>query len=462
MRLRSGISTPGSWLYRIAPSLFAACLFLGFAVLRQLDPVFYVAVMHHYIWTLATDMPFGDLGAVLQASACWHQGADVFQPNVCMGGGMFNYSPFLLRIGLLGLGPQALLPSGVVLSLAFIAACALLPPARTSGELVLRCALLCSCAAAHGVECGNIDLAMFVLVVIGLALQQAKFAGRLLGYAVFLLGGALKFYPAVLLALLLRENRQRVAGIVIALACGAAVVLWRDWQALSGLFANLPLGLPFRGSFGAVNLPFGLAMLGFMTRPSVLPDSTQFYMALHHPHLATYVVLGSKLLVAAGLIAGMQLAPRYTAGLQALDHGRRAFLVAGALLLAFCFYIAPNYEYRGVFLLLAVPGLYSMARAEGRSGGCCAGLMLTLMPLLLWERVLWEAGRRIGEMLPGHALAAGIGIGLWVLREYAWWFIMVRFTAIAIAYMRGALHSLLTGTGMLLPSIKPGRVEAQG
>lgn len=437
----------GGWAYRFAPSVCAALVFLGFVLLWTFDRGLYLALLRPYIWTDPTNPPFTDLGAVLKAGACWHQGADVFQANACMDGGMFNYSPVLLRIGLLGVGLGAQLPGGVALSLAAIAACALLPPALTRGELALRCALLCSGAAAHAFECGNIDLAMFVLVAAGVALQRLHFAARLAGHALFLLGGALKFYPAILLALLLRETRRRLICIAAVLALSAAVLLWGHWQQLSGILGTLPLGLPFRGSFGAINLPFGVILLACMSRPSVLPDGTVFETALHHSYLAAAVVIASKILVLAGLMAGMKRAPRYTAGLAALDDGRRVFLVAGAVLLAFCFFSAPNYEYRGLFLLLTLPGLHAMALAAGRRSALW--LVLALMPLLLWERVLWEIFGGIGALLPGHALAAALGIALWLLREAGWWFIIIQLTAIAIAFLRVSLHHLCTDTATI-------------
>src|SRR6516165_6299765 len=205
-----------SWLYRLGPSAVAAFWFLGFALLWWFDRPLYAAVMGQYIWNNAetwaasANFPFFDLGAVLQAAACWRQGVDVFAPNACMQGGIFNYTPLLLRIGLLGIGPGAQLTGGVLLGLLFIAASAFLPPVRKCGEFLLRSAVLCSCAVVHGLVAANIDLAVFVLVVAGVALQRAGFAGRVLGYSLFLFGGALKFYPAVLLALTLRENRLRL------------------------------------------------------------------------------------------------------------------------------------------------------------------------------------------------------------------------------------------------------------
>lgn len=441
---------PGGWLPRIAPSLFAALVFLVFAALWRFDFSLYLAVMGRYIWTAPTPIPFDDFNAVLQAGACWAQGADVYLPNGCMHGGSFNYSPALLRIGLLFDGQGTGLAAGTLLSLIFIASCAWLPPARTGRELVLRCAVICSSAAAHGMECGNIDLAMFSLAAAGVALQSAGFAGRLAGYAIFLLGGALKFYPAVLLVFLLRESRWRLAGIGLILAAGAAMVLWRDGGELRTILDSLPLGLPFRGSFGAINLPFGLVLLAFMPKPSVLPDGATFHLALHHPGLPVLVIVGSKILTIAGLIAGLRLVPDYAAGLAALDARRQSFLVAGATLIAFCFYVAPNYEYRGVFLLFTLPGLYTMAAAPGRRAGPWLWLMLALIPLLLWERALWQIFEWMGSLLPGRRLADCLGIVLWLLRECGWWFIAVNLTAISFAYLRAAMQNLRSGSGVLL------------
>lgn len=437
---------PREVLLRFGPSIVAAALFAAMVALWRFDLHLYQALMQPYIWTAPGKVPFSDLSAVLQAGDCWGHGVDVYSPNACMHGGSFNYSPVLLRIGLLGIGPGALLSAGVLLSLSFIASCALLPPARNFSEFALRCAVICSCAAAHGMECGNIDLAMFVIVAIGVALQRTRFPGRLVGYAIFLFGGGLKFYPAVALALTLRESRRRMACIALVLALGGAVILWRDGHELAMILQTLPLGLPFRGSFGAINLPFGVALLAFMSKASVLPPGGVFYAALHHPQLSGIVVVASKCLVLAGIIAGWRIAPYYTPRLAMLDSGRALFLITGAALLAFCFYIAPNYEYRGIFLLFLVPGLYAMASApDGRRSWL--RLLLALLAPLLWERVIWEIVEGIGDALPVPVPVTRLGIGLWLLREFAWWYVVVHLTAIAFAYLRAAVQEFASGFG---------------
>lgn len=429
------------WGLRCGPSLVAAAVFLVFALLWLDDRGLYLAVLRQYIWTAPGNIPFGDLSAVLHAGECWRHGVNVLVNNACMHGGMFNYSPVLLRINLLGVGPEAVLTGGVVMSLLFIAASALLPPVRTRLEFLLRCIVLCSCATAHGFEIGNIDLAMFTIAAVGLALQCGPFAGRLVGYGLFLFGGALKFYPAVLLVLIVRERGVRLLCLGAVLALGAGLVLWRYGHEMQGIFGGLPIGPPFRVSFGALNLPFGLLLFLFMPWPTVAPDTPMLHVALHHAGMPLYVILGARCLTVAALIAGLRLVPRYTQPLAVLDEARRIFLMGGAVLIAFCFYTAPNFEYRGIFLLLCLPGLYSLAMARHRS----ARLILVMIPLLMCERVMWTVFSGIGTLLPGHALAAWLGIALWLLREVCWWFIAVSFTAIGFAYLRMGLQALLPG-----------------
>jgi len=57
--------------------------------------------------------PFVDLQSVLQAIDCARQGVDVTLPNPCMGGGLFQYSPLVLKAAALPLGAGLFVPLGL-------------------------------------------------------------------------------------------------------------------------------------------------------------------------------------------------------------------------------------------------------------------------------------------------------------------------------------------------------------
>jgi hypothetical protein len=422
-------------LRRCLPSLAAALLYAVFILLFYADHAAYEALLRGTAF-MADPQPYADLNAILYAAACAHQGVNVYVPSTCMGGGVYNYSPFFLHLP--GLSPAGRLPIGLGFGAVFLLAAMLLPPARGKWALLLRTVALCSGCAVWALETANLDCVLFALCVAGLASVLVGRGWGFAGYALFALGGALKFYPAILLALALREPRRRFAVIAVVLALGGAVFLWRYGQGILTALAMLPSGLPFRGVFGAVNFPFGLALLRFLPVLTLEPDVPQYFWALRQPHMLDYVVITGRLLTIAGLYTGYRLAPRYTAPLAALPEAEKLFLVAGALLIAFCFFIAQNLDYRGVFLLLTLPALQLWARA-GTGRWLLAGVVL-----LLWEGAFRHAFAALGP----HAIY--LQIGFWLLREYGWWFVVVRLTGIALATAWALLQQLLPGTEMLL------------
>ncbi|HYP63975.1 MAG TPA: glycosyltransferase 87 family protein, partial [Acidocella sp.] len=250
------------WMLRHGLGLVCAALVLIFAALHALAP-------HTYLFfTRIPDgaaklHPFVDLRAILQGGACWRQGVDVYRPSACLDGGVFNYSPLLLRVAYLPIGPEDTLVGGLLFCAAYAAALATLPPPRNGKEWALYAACAFSPVAYYALEQGNLDALIFALIVLALRLPWRWRAGA---YAIFAAGAAAKFYPASLFILALRESRRMLTllagagGIALALA-----VLLYGPDLLSAV-VQLPSGTPFRASFGRIDLPRGLAMLHFWPR----------------------------------------------------------------------------------------------------------------------------------------------------------------------------------------------------
>jgi hypothetical protein len=420
---------------RLLPSLAAAGLYAVLIVLWHTNHAAYEALLNVTAFQ-ANPMPYNDLDAILRAAACAHQGVNVYAPSACMGGGVYNYSPFFLHLGP-GPGPSARFTLGLAVGALFLIAAALLPPARGAGALAVRAAALCSGAVIWALETANLDVVLFCLAVVGLWLVLA---GRVLGfagYALFALGGALKFYPAVLLALSLRERCGRFALIAASLAVAGVLFLMRYGQGAATALAMLPRAMPFHGVFGALDWPFGLVLLRFSPVLTLEPSGPQYAWAMHQPGVALYLVIASQLLLAAGLYAAYRLAASYEAPLAALPEAERLFLVAGALICAFCFFTAQNLDYRAIFLLLTLPALQVLPTS---------GWLRAAILLLLWEGACRYALAVCGPPLLGK-FGVYPGIVFWMLREYAWWFTIVRLTAIAIAWLRASLGAMRAGIG---------------
>jgi len=435
-------------LYRCLPSLLAGVVYLLFVWAWHADHAAYETMLNSTSY-MANAVPYADLNSILQSAACAHQGVNVYVPSPCMHGGVFNYSPFFLHLWS-GLRPALRFPLGLVFGALFLLAVCLLPPAQGGWQIAVRATALCSGCVVWGLESANLDCLLFALCTAGLSLVLV---GRVLGfagYALFALGGALKFYPAILLALALRERRGRFLVIAVVLAAGGAVFLGRYGQGILIALAMLPAGLPFRGVFGAFNWPFGLALLRFLPVLTLEPNVQQYFWALQQPGVMRYIVIASRLLTIIGLYAGYRLAPAYAAPLAGLPEDAKLFLAAGSMVIVFCFFLAQNLEYRGIFLLLTLPGLQLWVRAgTGR-------WLLAAVMLLLWEAAFRHAFAMFGPR------GIYLQIAFWLLREYVWWFVVVRLTAIIMAYAWAALRQLLAGTGLLFPGAKAGGVESQG
>jgi hypothetical protein len=68
----------------------------------------------------------------------------------------------------------------------------------------------------YGLERGNFDIIIFIMLVAAGVLSTGKLTSRILSYALMLLAGLLKFYPLIALWAVLRERTRTFAAIVTA------------------------------------------------------------------------------------------------------------------------------------------------------------------------------------------------------------------------------------------------------
>jgi hypothetical protein len=426
---------------RLVPSLVAAVVFGVYVVIWHVNRPLYLPVIEWFDSTPGK-IPFGDLGATLLAVSCSHDGVNVLVANTCMHGGWFNYSPLLLRVPLFGLSPADTMPAGVFMGFFFIAACALLPPPRGMAALVMRCMAVCSCSVVHALEAGNIDALIFVLCLAGLLLVQAGGIAALTGYAMFMIGGAIKFYPATLLVLVFRERRPLFWTIAAFVAMAVAAYMFKFGHDLVTILSGLPAGVPFAGTFGAINVPFGLALLMFLPHLSLWPPVPDFFAAVEHPYVAQYIFICARLLVVAGILTGLQLAPRYRPMISRMPPDRLIFLVGGAALMAFCFDLAGNFEYRGVFLLFPLAALGDSGLTTLPDKHLARPLQLVIL-FLLCDRFLRQLVGTLSVAALGAKQAVYPEIAFWLVREYCWWWLVAQFSAIIISFIKLRLPLLM-------------------
>jgi hypothetical protein len=408
-------------LRRYEISLICLGVFLACWLLRAVDLPLYLAL------TAIPDgvrnaVPFVDLGAVLQAGACWRQGVDVYLPSACLGGGVYNYAPLLLRAAYLPIGPADTGPGGVLLCLGFCAALARLPVSAARGERRLRLAATVSTTSFYALEQGNLDAAIFIAAALALPWLLLGQRRRFGAYAVFLLAAGAKFYPAALLFLALRERLKLLLALVALSGAAALLYLLRFGHGTATAIRILPSSTPFRATFGQIDLPRGFNWLHILTATRL----NQFFGAHVFSSGAQVVALASWLLCGGALAASLLLARRYAGWEKTQDPARLVFLLGGVALLVLCFFAAQNVYYRAIFLLFTLPGLYALAARLPR-------FFLPAIVLLLWEAPV--------RALLG-ALSPALQTGFWLLREALWWWVIIHLAALLLAFAYTALQRL--------------------
>lgn len=407
------------------PAMGLAVL-IGFAWLQAGAPAMYFAVL------AALDIPkvvqpFSDLAAVLQAVHCAGQGVNVYVPNACMDGGEYNYSPLLLRFTWLGALAAHLNLAGLAFAALFIAALAVLPAPRSRLEFWLRALASVSAATIFALERANLDAVIFILAVGGILLWLRGGLARLMGYALFCLAAALKYYPVALLLLLLRESPRHLMALAALLGLGVLGFLARFGGGTLAALAIVPSGPPFGNCFGAIDIPLGVSLGMAALHGDRLNDLAHFHMPLAMQLVYAVMIL-------AALWRGAANMALYRPAMAALTSAQLVCLVAGAALACACFFMAQNILYRAVFLLLALPGVCAFDETIPK-----ARWLALAMVLLMWESLFRIGMLHLMLALAGPVAAYSAVIMVWLCREGLWWWLVTQCLALLFIQAEAAL-----------------------
>ncbi len=431
-------------LFRWAPGLVGAAFYLLFAMLWLHAPQAYSRLV---LITSAAPLearPFGDLGAVLQAAVCWREGVNVYAPSACMHGGVYNYAPFLLRMAYLPLGPREQMPGGLMLGLLFLAALAWLPAPRSRDELLFRICATCSQTVILALERANLDVVIFLMVMLSVMLLLANRWAALAGYAVLLLAAAMKFYPAALLALVLRERRRQLFIVAVAaLVCGLAYML-AFFKGTATAISIIPGGMHFGGIFGAMDLPFGLVFLHFLPVFTLHPNLALYMGVMRRPDVLPLRTLGIVILTCAALVVAGRTTSRYRQAFNGLGQKHGLLLLAGAMTMTFCFFAAQNITYRGIFMLLTLPGLWAMADQPGQAARQRLFLLISAVFFLLWMDFWGDLVGVSAILLLKQSQQAYPEFGYWLLAQCVWWWVIIQFLAIIFCFLRETVAKLVS------------------
>jgi hypothetical protein len=403
-----------------APAVAATVIVLLFGTLYVLDN------REQYV-TLLIDwgappfrFPFLDIHGVLAAIECHRRGIDVYAQNPCdVFGRVHVYSPLWLYGSALPITTAWTPAVGLGAVVLFLLSLALLPPGRgwwQTGVITLGAS---SGVVAWAIERANVDIIVFLLAALAARLVQWNRWLRLSGYGVALLAAMLKFYPAVLLILAVRERRTVffAIGVLSAGAMGGFLAFYG--HDLARILPAIPTTSYFDTFvFGARNFPYGMAsILGW-------PGGAAS---------ALLVVLIVGMIVCAAACAWRG---DLRARIETLSAAECAFLLIGCTLLLTCFLAAQNVQYRAIFLLFMLPGMTALAGLRGRrrSWPYIAGCVLVL--LLLWEETIHHTIDPLQRQFSRETQhLTVVPLMFWLSRELLWWVVATMQAVLLIALL---------------------------
>lgn len=387
-----------------------------------------------YNWTMSAQgipyvpRPFSDMSAVVQASFCAHRGVNVYISSPCMGGGVYNYSPLLLRIPFLNLIGSYRLSSGLILAGIFFICLSCLPSPRSVTELICRAAASVSSSVIFALERANFDVVIFLAVLLGLLFYLRNFFFRLVAYGLFLFVGAIKFFPLTLGILIIRESIKLVSLLALIIGLTVLVFMIHYFRETLAAIEIIPRFGPLGMDFGAVNVPFGLSLI--LDPPAHVIDATIASYRMPEAAKTLYYIM-----IFASALFAFRRERTYRTLLAKTDNASLAFLIAGAVLIVTCFYLAQNVMYRAIFLLFLLPALFGMRNTESSLCRRRLDVLVAAILFLMWEEFFRTMVIRFAPGIFGRMPSFSLDILFWMLREGVWWWVVVQLFAFILCYV---------------------------
>jgi hypothetical protein len=419
----------GQSFLRWLPTCLGLCAFAVMTFLYASDRQLYLETLRIAgirPWNFA----FIDSEYVYAVKRCWELGYDIYSSIPCYELPLhFPYSPLWPRIPFLPDDKDAArIPIGLTTDILFILSIATLPPARSwRGALLMSMALI-STAVFFALERNNVDVWIFLTIILGGHLLNRHDAARWMAYPIFLVAGLLKYYPITLLGLGLRERPRQTLAIFLLAICSVSVFGFYYFPEIAKSVGNVPEGSPFGDLVGIKNLPRAVAIMAstFTAHPG-RPDP-----------IITFVLYWT--VVALVCLGGARLSgqPGFATAWSTSQEVERSWLVIGSVVMCGCYLAGENISYRLIYLLIVLPGILALYRAAKdsrlRRKMAAASILIVC--------AMWMEGIRHWTDLASRRLGFGQTFGneavsiVWMLREAAWLYLAATMLAVLFTFIR--------------------------
>jgi hypothetical protein len=416
-------------IYRLAATLAALVFFLSLSWLYGWgNSDLYEDILRWY-GVMPFRFPFVDISGSLAAWECTRQGIDVILSDPCdvLHRG-YSYSPLWMAASPIPLGVGDTMLVGWCLDLLFIASLGLLPPPRRPVELVVVVAATLSTMVVFALERANPDILLFALLLMAGVLAECRLPLRLLGYSIALTAALVKYYPIMVLITVFRERPSWFVTTAMAVA-GALAVFWAIYHVeIARGLPTIPQGPYNTDLFAAKNLPF---LLGEAVGNATGPLVERAFAGTVYATLVGFCMVICRRLLGSGELS---------TALASLNGLERITLVIGSAVIGGCFFAGQSIGYRGVFLLLVLPGLLAISHRPASRDLRALGLGTSVViVMLMWGECLRLALYRALELPGVPAIVAGqLKVSFWLIRELGWWWTVTVMLTMLVDFLWGS------------------------
>ena len=338
-------------ILRFVASLVGLVTYACMIALYVCDKAAYLSIIR-LVGVSPWDYPFIDSEFMYVMKNSWLHGVNVYQgvPDDVVPGNRMAYSPLWMRLPILSSDKSVTIPVGLITDFLLILSLCILPPARRVRDAILLSLAVTSTMIWFALERNNIDVWIYLCVVLGGLLLRRSYPIRVIAYGLFCLVGLLKYYPLMLIIYGVRERPGRALTIALSSSLVTVIFGWAFWSEIIQQMANVPKFSPGFDGFGAVDVSITLANIMVKSGSVTSLSFGQLELCLR-VGLTLMILVGSFLL---SRDKNLNLA------MASMQEDSKIWLVIGCLLIGGCYLAGQNVGYRGVHLLFVLSGLLAL------------------------------------------------------------------------------------------------------